>query len=197
MIAALGLMPMAYDQWVHEFPDVKSTLDYTSSHWSTPSPTEALRLIHAVIVFGPQYVNRFVLELTSAASGMLLSVYAVLLMVSAAGLFIASFGDPPVRRLILIMVGTLFLHSMFLASIRATMPPWMILTNWGLIAALITLGPCSILGKILLPQRHLCSTDDRAGLGDVRASQVDGRTEGFRCSTALSRQARFHGYSRL
>ena len=136
-VVGLGLLPMVYEQWISDFADLRSTAAYTQSDWSTPSPLEGLRLVHAVAMYGPRFVSRFWLELSATHTWLLFSVYVLVLIVAFAGLLAAR---GRAGRMARVLAGALLLHSMFLASIRQTMPPWMILVDVTLICALLALG---------------------------------------------------------
>jgi hypothetical protein len=58
-IVFASLAPMLYEQWQVGFADAATAAAYTSTEWSRPSLGAALELIHAVVVFGPQYVTRY------------------------------------------------------------------------------------------------------------------------------------------
>jgi hypothetical protein len=139
-IVFASLAPMLYEQWQVGFADAATAAAYTSTEWSRPSLGAALELIHAVVVFGPQYVTRYWLGLSPQASQALFGVYLALVVLAGAGLLLRAWQERSARRCILGLAGLLLLHSLFVTAIRAQMPPWMIYAHWLFVAALLALG---------------------------------------------------------
>gem|GEM_PF-1256314 len=139
-LLALALAPMLYEQWRDGFADVSSTVSYTHSEWSVPSLAKAINLIYAVLYFGPKYVTRFVLEMPATLARPLLLVYALSIVAAAIGIALRLLREPGKRGLIGMLLGLLLAQSMFVCAIRTAMPPWMIIAQWPLIAALVALG---------------------------------------------------------
>ncbi len=135
-----SLAPMLLQQWLGgtEAPDRLST--YARSDWSLPSPMAGLELIHAVIVHAPHYLARYWLGLSREAAAVLFAAYLALLALAAAGLALRLRTESGLWRRVLALVALLLLHSMFVAAIRAWMPPWMVYAHWLFIAALIAMG---------------------------------------------------------
>jgi hypothetical protein len=139
-LLALSLSPMLYEQWRSGFGDADTALAYTHSEWSTPSLAKALTLIHAVLVYGPKYVTRFVLELPARPARLAVLVYDLVLLAAAVGLVLRLVREPSKRALIGVLIGLLVVQSMFVCAIRIGMPPWMVAAQWPLVAALVALG---------------------------------------------------------
>ena len=139
-LLALSLAPMLYEQSREGFADVASTLRYTHSEWSLPSLPKALKLIYAILAFGPKYVTRFVLEMPARPAHLVFLVYALTIVAAAAGLLSRAIREPGKRGLIGTLLALLLVQSMFVCAIRTAMPPWMTIAGWPLIAALVALG---------------------------------------------------------
>jgi hypothetical protein len=136
----LSLLPMAYEQWRGGFADVATTSRYTQSEWSMPSFSNGLRLLFATIFYAPKYLTHFWLQLSSTQEQILFSIYALLMLAAVVGLITRFWREQASRHLILWLSGALLIDSIFLCSIRSTMPPWMVYALWPLIAALGALG---------------------------------------------------------
>lgn len=139
-IVAASLAPMLYEQWQVGFSDAATAAAYTSTEWSWPSLAAALELIHAIVVFGPQYVTRYWLGLSPQVSLALFGLYLLVLVPAGAGLWLRARQEPATRPQILGLAGVLLLHAVFVTAIRAQMPPWMIYAHWSFVAALLALG---------------------------------------------------------
>jgi hypothetical protein len=138
-LVAVALLPMLYEQWLLGFSDADKAAAHTRSELSLPSLMQALELIHAIAIHGPNYVTRYWLELSATGTQVLFVVYALILLLAAIGL-VASYDDAAVRRYALVLISVLLLHSMFVCAIRVLMPPWMIYSHGLLLSALIALG---------------------------------------------------------
>jgi hypothetical protein len=139
-LLALSLAPMLYEQWRGGFADAASMVRYTHDEWNVPSPVSAATLLHAVLVYGPKYVTRFVLEMPARPARLALLVYDLTILAAAAGLVWRLIREPSKRALIGALLALLFAQSMFVCAIRVGMPPWMVAAQWPLIAALVALG---------------------------------------------------------
>ena len=136
----LSLAPMFFEQWRHGFADAVTTAKYTQSDWSFPSLIKATQLLIAAIVNGPKYVTRFWLELKPAFAHVLLAIYFLVFIAAIAGVILRLINERDRRALIGILIALLFAQAMFLCAIRALMPPWMVNSEFVLIAALLAIG---------------------------------------------------------
>ncbi len=139
-LVAAASLPMLYEQWLLGFSDADKAAAHTRSELSFPSPVQALELIHAIAIHGPNYVTRYWLELSDEAARLVFAVYALVVMLAAIGLAVALCTDSVLRKYGLVLLGALLLHSMFVCAIRVLMPPWMIYSHWLLLSGLIALG---------------------------------------------------------
>ncbi len=135
-----SLAPMLIQQWLGgtEAPDRLSS--YARSDWSLPSPMAGLELIHAVLVHSPHYLARYWFGLSRDAAAVLFAAYLALLGLAAMGLALRLRSESGLWRRVLALAVLLMLHSMFVAAIRASMPPWMVYAHWLFVAALIAMG---------------------------------------------------------
>ena len=139
-VVLISLAPMLYEQWRHEFADAATTAKYTHSEWSFPSLIKATQLLFAIIVNGPKYVTRFWLELKPAYAHVLFAMYVLVFLAAIAGVVLRLRSEPDRRGLIRMVIALLIAQAVFLCAIRALMPPWMINSEFVLIAALLAIG---------------------------------------------------------
>jgi hypothetical protein len=139
-ILLISLAPMVYEQWRHGFADIGVAEKYTQSDWSFPSLIKAVQLLFATVVNGPKYVTRFWLESTPAQAHALFAIYVLTFLAAIIGVVLRLRSERDKR----LMIGTLFTlliaQAVFLCAIRALMPPWMIHSEFVLIAALLAFG---------------------------------------------------------
>lgn len=136
----LPFVPALYVQWRDGFPDVATATSYAKGEWSSPSFLKALELDRAILMNGPKYITRFWLEEPPKVERWLFALYVLMLLVAAVGLVLRCLREPAKRRLIAALLGLLIVQSMFVCSLRKSMPPWMIYVQWPLFAALFALG---------------------------------------------------------
>lgn len=139
-LLALAIAPAFYEQWRDGFPELATTAKYTQSEWTVPSLSKAGELLYAILYFGPKYVATFLLDLEPRTTRLLMDVYGLVIIAAAAGLVARPITRPEKRALISALLALLLVQSMFVCSIRAVMPPWMVYAQWPLIAALVALG---------------------------------------------------------
>ena len=140
LLVMISLAPMVYEQWQHGFVDAATTTKYAQSDWSFPSLIKATQLVFAIVVNGPKYVTRFWLELKPAYAHMLFAIYFTIFLAGVVGLILRLKNEPDRRGLIVLLISLLIGQAVFLCAIRALMPPWMVNSEFVLIAALLAIG---------------------------------------------------------
>jgi hypothetical protein len=139
-LVLISLAPMFYEQWRNGFADASTTAKYTQSEWSFPSLIKATQLLFAAIVNGPKYVTRFWLELKPAYGHVLLAIYFLVFLAAIVGVGLRLINERDRRGLIETLIALLVAQAVFLCAIRALMPPWMVNSEFVLIAALLAVG---------------------------------------------------------
>jgi hypothetical protein len=136
----ISLAPMLWEQWRSGFADIGPTAAYTHTDWSFPSLIKAVQMLFAAIINGPKYVTRFWLELSPAYTHVLLAIYLLIFLAAVIGIVLRLKSERDKRQLIGSVFALLIAQAVFLCAIRAIMPPWMVNSEFVLIAALLAFG---------------------------------------------------------
>jgi hypothetical protein len=97
-------------------------------------------MLFAMIINGPKYVTRFWLDLTPAHTHVLLAIYLFIFLAAGIGVGLRLRSERNKRKVIGSVFALLIAQAVFLCAIRAIMPPWMVNSEFVLIAALLAFG---------------------------------------------------------
>jgi len=147
---ALSVAPMLYAEWAIRAAGGGSVASYAGQDIHVPPPSETIRLVYAVLYFGPQYASRFLGGLSGATTRHLMHVYELLLALSCIGLGFSLFAGTRSRTLVLAGTAVVFLEAMFLCAVRRDMPPWMVYALVPALAFVIALGIAAIADRNVL-----------------------------------------------